>query len=88
MLMPEYRVRYDIDVDADDPKAAVALAWELMHAEGSTATIFEVLDVAYTDLGGVEEETLTHITYYEASTMREVVGTALGVEYKDDPAAI
>jgi hypothetical protein len=81
--MPEYRVRYDIDVDADDPKDAVALAWELMHAEGSTATIFEVLDVVYTE----EEETLTHITYYEASTMKEVVATALGVEYKEESPA-
>lgn len=81
--MPEYRVRWDIDVDADDPKDAVAQAWESMHAEGSSATIFEVLDVAYAE----EEETLTHITYYEASTMREVVGTALGVAYKDGEEA-
>ena len=77
--MPEYRVRYDIDVDADDPKDAVAEAWARMHEEGSSATIFEVLDVVYAD----EEETLTHLAYYEASTMREVVAGPLGVEYRD-----
>ena len=79
--MPEYRVRWDIDVDADDPKDAVAQAWKAMHKKGSRATIFEVLDVEYPD---EEEEILTHLTYYEASTMREVFAGPLGVEYRDE----
>ncbi|WP_157183740.1 hypothetical protein [Nocardia takedensis] len=41
--MTEYRVVWQIDVDAHDPTSAALVADELLRASDSTATVFDVL---------------------------------------------
>ena len=40
----EYRILWEIDLDADSPRAAARLAWEIMQRPGSTANVFTVID--------------------------------------------
>lgn len=40
--MPTYRVTWEIDVEAADPRAAVRQAEELRDGPGSTATVYAV----------------------------------------------
>lgn len=42
--MPEYRVTWVIDLDADNPVEAVKLARKMQLLPDTTATIFEVED--------------------------------------------
>jgi hypothetical protein len=42
--MTSYRVRWDIDVDADSPHAAARAAREIMLDPHSTATYFRIID--------------------------------------------
>lgn len=42
--MPSYRIIWAIDVDADTPQVAAARAWEFLHNEPTTATVFDVLN--------------------------------------------
>ena len=41
--MSEYRVRWEIDVDADNAEAAARLALSAMTDAGTTATVFDVM---------------------------------------------
>ncbi|MGN2639057.1 hypothetical protein ACTD5D_23415 [Nocardia takedensis] len=41
--MTEYRVVWQIDVDAHDPTSAALVADELFRASDSTATVFDIL---------------------------------------------
>lgn len=42
--MSEYRVRWEIDVSADDPETAAGLALIARIGPGTTATVFDVTD--------------------------------------------
>lgn len=56
--MPTYRVTWEIDIDADRPRAAAERAQEIMRDPESIATVFKVEDahdVHVIDL--LEEET-------------------------------
>jgi hypothetical protein len=41
--MPEYRVKWEIDVDADDPVTAARRSLQIQRDVGSTATVFDVV---------------------------------------------
>lgn len=41
--MTDYRITWTIDVGADSPEAAAAIALEIMRDPSSTATTFEVV---------------------------------------------
>ncbi|MGW5147556.1 hypothetical protein [Rhodococcus koreensis] len=49
--MTEYRVIWEIDIDADTPQQAAEKAWETMRKPDSTANVFRV----------VSPDTLTHV---------------------------
>ncbi|MEU2032795.1 hypothetical protein [Nocardia amamiensis] len=42
--MPEYYVRWEIDVSADDPVSAAFAAFDLYRAPDSNATVFDVIE--------------------------------------------
>ena len=42
--MPEYIVRWEIDIDADSPREAAEKALEVVRDPASIATFFQVLD--------------------------------------------
>ena len=42
--MPEYRVTWQIDIDAENPKAAAEQGHKIMLDPDSLATVFEVYD--------------------------------------------
>ncbi|MGQ4619880.1 hypothetical protein [Nocardia sp. R7R-8] len=44
--MPEYHLRWEIDVTAEDPVSAAFAAFDLFRAPDSTATMFDVTDPA------------------------------------------
>lgn len=43
--MPEYYVRWDIDLKAESPEDAARTALAIMRDPDSLATVFEVIDV-------------------------------------------
>ena len=46
MARQTYRVRWEIDLDADSPSEAAELALSIMLDSESTATVFDVTDEA------------------------------------------
>ena len=42
--MPEFRVKWEIDIDADTPEKAAKQALEHMRNPASIATVFDVID--------------------------------------------
>ena len=44
MSVKEYRVRWEIDVEAPDPTAAARKAWAIQHKPDSIANFFEVVE--------------------------------------------
>lgn len=48
--MPEYRVKWDIDIEADSPREAAKEALSIQRDPGSEAVVFEVVD---TDSGEI-----------------------------------
>ncbi|WP_327100285.1 hypothetical protein OIE68_16840 [Nocardia vinacea] len=42
--MPEYYVRWEIDVSADDPLSAAFAAFDIYRAPDSTTTVFDVIE--------------------------------------------
>lgn len=42
--MPDYRIRWDCDVEADNPLKAARYALDTLRDLGSTATVFDVID--------------------------------------------
>lgn len=60
--MPTYRVTWEIDIDADSPRAAAERAQEMMRDPESIATVFKVEDkhdVTVIDLLEGEEDCVT-----------------------------
>lgn len=53
MLMPDYRVRWEIDIDADSPREAAEKAREIQLDPESTAIVFEVSERYVTTTPGV-----------------------------------
>lgn len=49
--MSDYRVRWEIDIDADSPQKAALKALEIQQDPRSRATIFEVSRVAFSEYG-------------------------------------
>ena len=45
--MRMYKVRWEIDVDAEDPQAAARKALQIQRDPNSTATVFDMNDAAY-----------------------------------------
>lgn len=58
--MPDYRVTWEIDINADSPQEAAKQAWEHMQRPDSTANVFDVVDskgnTTRVDLLELEEE--------------------------------
>lgn len=50
--MAEYRVLWEIDLEADTPEQAAEMAREIQARDGSTATVFTVMGRA-TSSGGI-----------------------------------
>lgn len=42
--MPSYRVTWEIDIDADTPRAAAEQALGIQRRAGSSATVFDCID--------------------------------------------
>lgn len=42
--MDRYKVRWEIDVEADTPEGAAVLAWQMQRNPESVATVYEVFD--------------------------------------------
>ncbi|MFX0581010.1 hypothetical protein [Nocardia nepalensis] len=42
--MPEYYIRWEIDVDADDPVSAAFAAFDIYRAPDTTTTVFDVTE--------------------------------------------
>jgi hypothetical protein len=55
--MPEYRVKWEIDIEADDHTEAALQALKIQRDNRSTATIFTVTDQSN---GSIEEVDLGH----------------------------
>jgi hypothetical protein len=53
--MPEYRVRWEIDVDADTPEEAAREALAIQRRQPSEASVFTVTDRARFTLGRAGE---------------------------------
>lgn len=60
-----YRVIWEIDIDADDPREAAEIALEIQRDPNSTATVFTCHD-------GFGNETCLDLTDYSAGRNQEI----------------
>lgn len=61
--MPEYRVKWDIDVTADTPQEAAKIAQDIMQDKGSSATVFDVIDMV------TEVEVMLDVADYDVCSL-------------------
>ena len=55
--MPDYRLRWEIDIAADSPRKAAEDALEIMRDDEAMLPFFEVFDQAGQNIGEVDLET-------------------------------
>lgn len=58
--MPQYLVRWEIDVDADSPLKAARKARQIQIRRGTQATVFDVFEAGRKSLGPVAQIDLTY----------------------------
>ena len=84
--MPTYRVTWEIDIDAETPRAAAARAQEIMRDPESIATVFKVEDahdVHVVDL--LEEEADDSPADYYRRKQKEVDELLDALKTETDP---
>lgn len=84
--MPTYRVTWEIDIDAETPRAAAERAQEMMRDPDSIATVFKVEDahdVHVVDL--LEEDAADSPADYYRSKQKEVDELLEALKTETDP---